>query len=315
MVKLVINIPCYNEEQTLPLVLRELPTSLPGIAVIEVQIVDDGSKDDTVSVARRMGVHRIIRHKKNLGLGTAFKTGVDAALAAGADIMVNTDGDGVFPADKIQLLILPILEGKADMVVGNRRPWEVKQYSPLKRFFQYFGNKLVRNLAGVRVPDMVCGFRAYSRETMLRLNVTTKFSYVLDVIVQAARKGMVIASLPITVKKETRKSRLFSNIFQHMYKSGVNIVRLFVLYEPFKTFLYLSMFFLVPAFILIGRFILLRFYMDYPGSLFLSALLAGVLLILGGLMLTLGALAELIAMNRRMIEEDLYLQRKYHFDG
>ncbi len=315
MVKLVINIPCFNEEGTLPLVLSSLPTSLPGVSVIEVQIVDDGSTDGTVAVATSFGVDRIIRHKKNLRLGVSFKDGVDAALAAGADIMVNMDGDNAFPADKIGLLISPILSGRADISVGNRTPWMVPHFSLMKRFFQYFGNMLIRSIADTGVPDMVCGFRAYSRDAMLRLNVTTKFSYVLDVIVQASRKGMVIASVPIESRVATRPSRLFKNIFEHMYKSGVNIVRLFVLYQPFKTFLYLSLVFLIPASVLITRFMILRFHFDYPGSLFLSLILAAVLLILGGLMLTLGALAELTALNRRLSEEQLYLARKYHYDG
>jgi glycosyltransferase involved in cell wall biosynthesis len=245
--KLVINIPCYNEEKTLPLVLRELPKKVPGFSSVEVQIVDDGSSDKTIEVAKSFGVTRIIRHKHNLGLGTAFKHGVEAALEAEADVFVNTDADNQYPSKYIPVLVKPIVDGSADVVIGNREPWKVKHFSPLKRALQWIGNGVVREIAGGKVPDTVSGFRAYNREALLRLNVTTKFSYVLDTIVQASRKGLKLESIVISTNAPTRKSRLFKNIFQHMYKSGVNVLRCYVLYEPFKTFLWLSLFFFIPA--------------------------------------------------------------------
>jgi glycosyltransferase involved in cell wall biosynthesis len=307
-VKVVINIPCYNEEKTLGLVLKELPKKIKGISSIEVQIVDDGSTDKTAEIARKFKV-KVIRHKKNLGLGTAFKTGMDAALEAGADIFVNTDADNQYPSKYIPDLIKPILEGKADIVLGNRQPWKVRHFSIFKRFCQYFGNMIARHIVGADVPDTISGFRAYSKEAMLRLNVTTQFSYVLDTIVQASKKGLVIKSVPIETNAPTRKSRLFKNIFQHMKKSASNILRCYAIYEPFKTFILLSLVFFAPAFILLIRFF--YYYFQGIGSGHLQSLIvSGILFFLGGLMFSLGVLADLIGIDRKLIEEQLYLKKK-----
>jgi glycosyltransferase involved in cell wall biosynthesis len=307
--KLVINIPCYNEEKTLPLVLKELPTKIEGIDVIEVQIVDDGSTDKTVEIAKKLGVKRIIRHKQNLGLGNAFRHGLERALEAGADIFVNTDADNQYPSKYIPDLVKPILEGKADMVIGNRQPWKVKHFSPIKRMFQYFGNMLTRTVAKTDVPDTVSGFRAYSKEAMLKLNVTTRFSYVLDTIVQASKKGLKITSVPITTNAPTRRSRLFKNMFQHMIKSGSNILRCYMIYEPFKTFLFFSFVAFAPAFVFSIRF-LIYYIQGTGGGHIQSLILASVLFILSGMMFTLGVLAELTGTNRRLIEEQLYYRKK-----
>ncbi|MDP4012091.1 MAG: glycosyltransferase family 2 protein, partial [Candidatus Nanoarchaeia archaeon] len=238
--KLVINIPCLNEEHTLPLVLKDIPKQIPGIDKIEVQIVDDGSNDRTVEVAKKLGVDRVIIHKTNQGLGNAFKYGMQVALEAGADIFVNTDADNQYPSRYISNLVKPIINQETDIVIGNRRPWKVKHFSFLKRVLQRFGNWATRNVLGSDVPDVVSGFRAYNREAMLKINVTTKFSYVLDTIMQAVQKGLKIKSIDIETNPPTRKSRLFSNIFQHMRKSAANLVRMYYLYEPLKTFAYLS---------------------------------------------------------------------------
>ncbi len=308
--KLVINIPCYNEEKTLPLVLREIPKKIKGISKIEIQIVDDGSTDRTVEVAKKLGVHRIIRHKQNLGLGVAFKHGIEAALEAGADIFVNTDGDNQYPGKYIKQLIQPILKHEADMVIGNRTPWKIGHFSAIKKFFQYWGNILVRWIAGSDVPDTVSGFRAYSREAMLRLNITTRFSYVLDTIVQAERKGLVIVSIPITTNPPTRKSRLFRNIFQHMTKSFVNVLRCYMIYEPFKTFMTFATLFFLPAFFLGVRFLYYNFFTKTGGAHIQSLILAAILFTLSGLMFVLGIIAELLGTNRKLHEEMLYLARK-----
>ncbi len=306
--KVLINIPCFNEEKTLSLVLKELPKKIKGVSSIEVQIVDDGCTDKTIQIAKKFGA-RVVRHKKNLGLGIAFKTGIDAALEAGADIFVNTDADNQYPSKYIPDLVKPILEGKADMVIGNRVPWKVKHFSPVKRFLQYFGNMLTRYIAGSDVPDTVSGFRAYSKEAMLRLNVTTQFSYVLDTIVQASKKGLVIVSVPISTNAPTRKSRLFKNMFQHMKKSASNILRCYAVYEPFKTFMILSLVFFVPALILLIRYFF--YYFQGIGSGHVQSLIiSGILFFLGGLMFSLGVLADLIGINRKLIEEQLYLKKK-----
>lgn len=306
--KLVINIPCYNEEKTLPLVLKELPKKISGIDKIEVQIVDDGSIDNTIEVAKKFGINRIIRHKKNLGLGTAFKHGIEAALENNADIFVNTDADNQYPSRYIQELVKPILEEKADIVIGNRTPWKVKHFSLLKRLFQYFGNMLTRKIAGIDVPDTVSGFRAYSKEAMLKLNIITKFSYVLDTIVQASKKGLVIKSVPIETNAPTRKSRLFKNMFEHMKTSVANILRVYAIYEPFKTFLYLSLLFFIPALVLLIRF--LYYYIINEGVHLQSLIISGILFFLFGIMFSLAVLADLIGINRTLMEEQLYIKRK-----
>jgi len=303
--KLVINIPCLNEEENLPRVLDEIPKEIKGADYIEVQVVDDGSTDNTSEVARKYGAS-VIRHKKNLGLGTAFKHGLEAALESGADIFVNTDADNQYPSRYIADLVKPIVEGEADIVIGNREPWKVKHFSPVKRILQFFGNMFTRFVAGSEVMDTVSGFRAYSREAMLKLNITTKFSYVLDTIVQAEHKGMVIKSIPIETNPPVRKSRLFKNIFQHIYKSAVNLLRCYVIYEPFKTFLWMTAVFLAPA-----LFLLLRFFLIYKAAGHIQSLVvASFMFALSGIMFSLGIIGEILAMNRKLNEEELYLYRK-----
>lgn len=304
--KLVINIPCLNEERTLPLVLRELPREIPGIREIEVQVVDDGSRDRTVDVALQHGCI-VLRHKRNLGLGTAFRTGADAALSRGCDIFVNTDADNQYPSRYIPLLVRPVLEGKADMVIGNRQPWKVRHFSPLKRSFQFIGNGITRRIAGMRVPDTVSGFRAYSREALLRLNVMSRFSYVLDTIVQAGKKGLVVKSVPIETNAPTRQSRLFSSMYQHMRKSAANILRVYTIYEPFKTFLMLSLVFFVPATLLALRFVY-YFFID-GGQGHIQGLIASAIgFTIGAILFSLGVIGDLIGINRMLLEE--LLQRK-----
>lgn len=309
--KLVINIPCYNEEQTLPMVLEELPKSISGIDEIEVQIVNDGSRDATVEVAKKYGC-RIVNHKMNMGLGYAFKHGMESALLHDADIMVNTDADNQYPSRYIADLVAPILSGQADIVIGNRKPWKVKHFSPLKRFFQYFGNMLTRNIAESDVPDMVSGFRAYSRDSLLMMNITTQFSYVLDTIVQASKKKLKIVSVDIETNAPTRKSRLFRNMYQHMWKSGMNLLRVYAIYEPFKTFLWIGIVFSIPAAILTVRF--LYFYFQDEAGHVQSLVIAAILFTLSGLSFAIGLLAFLIGINRKLIEENLYIQKMIYFN-
>ncbi|WP_246048711.1 glycosyltransferase family 2 protein [Leptospira sarikeiensis] len=309
--KLVINIPCYNEEATLSTVLSEIPKKIPGIQTIEVQIVDDGSKDRTAEIAAQYGC-KIISHKKNLGLGRAFKSGLEAALASGADIFVNTDADNQYPSSYIPDLIAPVLTGSSDIVIGNRVPWKVEHFSPLKRTLQWFGNLVVRNLIGTNIPDTVSGFRAYSRESLLRLNITTKFSYVLDTIVQAVKMDLAVSSIPIPTNPPTRKSRLFKNIFQHMWKSGTSLVRLLIIYRPFQFFGALSIVSFLPALAIAIRF-LIFFFLGIGKGHVQSLLFAVVLVIISGLFLVVGIVAFLVGMNRKLIEEMLYYERKKAF--
>ncbi|WP_244280598.1 glycosyltransferase family 2 protein [Leptospira saintgironsiae] len=309
--KLVINIPCYNEEKTLSTVLAEIPKKIPGIKTIEVQIVDDGSTDRTSEIAAAYGC-KIISHKKNLGLGRAFKSGVEAALESGADIFVNTDADNQYPSSYIPDLIKPVMAGSVDIAIGNRVPWKVEYFSPLKKTLQWFGNLVVRNLIGTDIPDTVSGFRAYSRESLLRLNVTTKFSYVLDTIVQAVKMDLAVSSIPIPTNPPTRKSRLFKNIFQHMWKSGTSLVRLLIIYRPFQFFGVLAITTFIPALAIAIRF-LIFFYLGIGKGHVQSLLFAVVLVIISGLFLVSGILAFLIGMNRKLNEETLYYEKKSHF--
>ncbi len=307
--KLVVNINCYNEEKTLPLVLNDIPKKIPGIDKIEVQIVDDGSTDKTVEVAKKHGCI-VIRHKINRGLGRAFNSGVLAALKRGCDIMVNSDGDNQYPSRYIPALVKPILESRADMVVGNRTPWKVKHFSLLKRALQYFGNILVRKMIQSPVRDTVSGFRSYSREALLRINVTSQFSYVLDTLMQAASKGLKIINYDIKTNAPTRKSRLFKNIFEHMRKSTANLIRVFYLYQPFKTFITLSLLSFLPGLFLFIRFF--YFYFTNAGySGYIQSLIIATLLVLGSvLFFVFGIIGDSIKTNRTLIEEGLYLSKR-----
>ncbi len=305
---LVINIPCFNEEQTLPIVLAELPKQIEGISKITVQVVDDGSSDGTVAVAQKHGC-RIIRHQRNRGLGNAFKSGLNGALAVGADILVNTDADNQYPAKYITELIQPIIDNNSDIVVGNRQPWKVKHFSRYKRLLQLVGNFLVRCIADCKVPDMISGFRAYSREAMLNLNVTTKFSYVLDTIVQASKKGLLIKSVPVTTNPPTRESRLFKGSLQHIRKSAIDILRLYLIYEPFKTFFLLAMLLAAPGIALIVRFLI--YYTQGQGDGYIQSLVISVVFILlSAASLIIGIVAGLISINRLLIEDGLAITKR-----
>jgi glycosyltransferase involved in cell wall biosynthesis len=301
--KLIIQIPCFNEEKTLPLVLKEIPKSIKGVKKVEVVIIDDGSSDRTESVAKKYGA-TVLKHNVNRGLGNAFNTGLDYALKQNVDILVNTDADNQYPSRYIEKLVQKVINENCDMVIGNRRPWKVKYFSPFKRFMQWFGSSLIRTLTQTKVPDTVSGFRAYSKRAMRELNITTKFSYVLDTIMQASQKGLKIGSVPIQINPPTRKSRLFKNIFQHMWKSGMNILRIYSIYQPFKTFLALSLVFFVPGFILGTRFI--YYFIINQGTGHIQSLIAtAILLITSVMMFSLGIIGELLKTNRLLIERCL----------
>jgi len=248
--KLVINIPCYNEERTLPLVLGELPTQIADISEIRIQIVDDGSEDNTASVARKFGC-QVIKHDRNLGLGYAFQTGVNAALDGGCDLFVNIDADNQYPSKYIEDLIQPILKNESDIVIGNRQPWKVRHFSILKRILQWVGNGIIRLLLNIDCPDAVSGFRAYSRGALEKLHVTTSYSYTIDTLVQAAHKGLRIRSLKIQTNPPTRESRLSKNVSQYIALTMLNFVQVMLIYEPGKIVLLGAFFLLTPLVIII----------------------------------------------------------------
>ncbi len=309
--KLVINIPCFNEENTLPLVLKEIPKKITGIKSIEVQIVDDGSTDRTCEIAKKYNC-RVIKHKHNCGLGIAFKTGMEAALENGADIFVNTDADNQYPCSYIADLIKPVMENNADLVIGDRQTWSVHHFSFLKKILQWVGSYFVRLLTQTEVPDTVSGFRAYSRDAMLRLNVTTKFSYVLDTIMQCRRKNLRILSVPIQINSPTRPSRLFKNMFQHIRKSGFNLIRLYVIYKPLPTFILASFITFIPAGILIIRF--MYYFLTVDGRGHIQSLIASAIIINVCVMLiALGIIGEIIGVSRILTEEHLYFQKKQYY--
>lgn len=311
--KLIIQIPCYNEEKTLPLVLKELPKKIEGIDIIEYQIINDGSTDKTVEVAKKYGVHHIVEYVGNKGLGVAFKTGIEHALMQGADIVVNTDGDNQYPSKYIPDLVKPIVDEQADIVISDRQTAKIKHFSSVKKWLQWLGSAMVRVLSGTDVPDTVSGFRAYSRESLLQLNVTSRFSYVLDTIIQAGKKGLKIKAVKITTNPPTRKSRLFKNIWQHIKKSTADMLRIYTMYEPLKVFSLMAFPFVLVWSGFVFRFLYLYLIEDIGSGRIQSLVLSGVLINIGFVLFAMGVIGDMIAKNRKLIEDNLYLEKKERF--
>lgn len=308
---LIIQIPCYNEAATLPEVIADLPQALPGISRLEALIIDDGSGDDTVAVAHRLGIDQVVRHSYNRGLAAAFQTGLETCLKLGADIIVNTDGDHQYPGAEIARLVEPILAGQADIVIGDRQTHAVAHFSPLKRFLQQWGSWVVRLASGAPVPDATSGFRAYSREAALRMVILTRYTYTLETIIQAGKKGLRVVSVPIQVNAPRRESRLIKSNWAYVKHSAATIVRLYTLYEPLKTFTYLSLPFLLVGLALLARF----FYFYITGATGVaryiqSIAVGGTSLTIGFLLIILGVIGDLIATNRLLIEETLYRTKR-----
>ena len=243
--RLVVQIPCLDEEETLPAVLASIPTQIPGIDDIIVLIVDDGCTDRTVEVARAYGVTEFVHHVRNQGLGRSFHDGIVRALELGADIVVNTDGDNQYPQARIGDLVQPLVRGEADIVIGDRQVHLVQHFSPTKRLLQRVGSAVVNRAAGTALPDAASGFRAYSRESLMVLNTITRFSYCMETIIQAGNKQLKIASLPIVTNPKTRESRLFKSTPEHVLKSARAIIRSFLMYRPYLVFLWLTVLFSV----------------------------------------------------------------------
>lgn len=307
--KLIIQIPCHNEEQTLPQVLQDVPREIPGIDSIETQIIDDGSSDNTVAVARELGVNHIVSYVGHKGLAAAFKRGLNHALNHGADILVNTDGDNQYRSADIPRLVEPIVRQEADIVIGDRGVTQNSHFSGLKRFLQWFGSNVTAGLAGVTVPDAVSGFRAYNRTAMREINVVSEFSYVLDTTVQASKKRLIIDHVPIETNAPTRPSRLFKSMGEHIKRSGSDLVRIYSLYEPFKVFLCLAL-----LFILLGTYPLVRFvyfYLTEGGRGHIQSLIFGAIFyIIGFQFLGMGILGEHMRINRKLIEDILLRQKE-----
>jgi glycosyltransferase involved in cell wall biosynthesis len=303
--KLIIQIPCFNESQHLPATVADLPHHIPGISSIEVLVIDDGSTDGTSEVARRVGVHQILRIPRNRGLAHAYMAGLDASLRLGADIIVNTDADNQYCADDIANLVEPILRGEAELVVGDRRPGTLAHFSPMKRFLQRLGTALVRHASATDVADSTSGFRALTRNAAAHLFVHNAFTYTLETLIQAGRAGLVIRNVPVRTNPSTRKSRLFRSIPDYLRRAGPVIFRAYAMYRPVQTFSALATALSALGFIGIGRF--LYFWIKNPAySGHTQSLVVGVgCIILAFLVGLLALLSELLAANRRLIEETL----------
>ena len=308
MKKLIIQIPCLNEAQTLPATLGDLPRSIPGVDAIEILVIDDGSRDGTGDVARACGVHHIVRLRRNKGLAAAFQAGIDACLKAGADFIVNTDADNQYAGSEIPRLLAPLLRGEADICIGDRNIAELRHMSWRKRQLQALGSWVVRQVSNTSVPDTTSGFRAYTREAALRMTIVSEFSYTLESIIQAGKKRMAIAHVPIRVNPRTRESRLFDSIFSYIKRSGATIVRIYAMYEPLKVFTYIGLTVFGAGFLLGLRLVYYYFQFE-AGRHIPSAIAAAVLMIVGFMVLVIGLVADLISANRKLLEDLLYRVR------
>jgi glycosyltransferase involved in cell wall biosynthesis len=314
-VKLVVQIPCLNEEATLPLVFEKMPRQIPGIDSIEFLVIDDGSTDRTRDVAARLGTHHLIRHTRNMGLGQSFHDGVLKALELDADIVVNTDGDNQYPSEMIPELVKPILEGRADIVIGDRQTHTIEHFSPVKKFLQRSGSRVVSVVAGTDLPDAASGFRAYSREALLRLNPMARFSYCMETTIQAGQKRLAITSIPIETNPKTRESRLFGSMTEHVVRSALIILRSYVMYRPMLLFTTISGVLFALALVPFVRFvILLEFGHDSAGVRHIQSLIAGAVLLIASLLFfALGVIADLIRINRALTEDSLEQQKRERF--
>ena len=311
--KLIIQIPCYNEAETLEIALNDLPKQIEGIDEIEYLIINDGSKDNTVQVAKEWGVHHVVNFRCNRGLAKGFMAGLDACLKAGADIIVNTDADNQYCGEDIEKLIAPILKGEADIVVGERPIDDIEHFSFIKKKLQHLGSWVVRKASKTNIPDAPSGFRAYSRDAAIRMNVVNDYTYTLETIVQAGRNRMAITSVPIRTNPELRESRLFHSMWGYVKKSVLTILRAFMWYKPLYCFNLVAA---VPTLIGLGvtiRFLI--FYFTGRGSGHIQSLiLACTLLIIGFITFVIGLLADVIAANRKILEDTQYHVKKMEYD-
>jgi glycosyltransferase involved in cell wall biosynthesis len=310
--KIVVQIPCLNEEKTLPLVLRSIPKRIGGVDKIIILIIDDGSIDRTVEVAKKHGVKHFVYHKKTMGLARSFHDGIDRALELGADIIVNTDGDNQYPQEVIGKLVAPILTGQADIVVADRQTQQIEHFSPLKKFFQKMGSNVVNRAAGTNLPDAASGFRAYSRSAAIRINIITQFSYCMETIIQAGNKRIPITSIKIRTNPKTRESRLFKSMWHHMYKSGQAIIKSFIMYRP-------HLIFLPPAFIFLtgGVALFLRYaFLASSGNQgsHIQSLLLGLAMLTASLVaFALAIISDLVKTNRILLEDSLERIKRMQF--
>jgi glycosyltransferase involved in cell wall biosynthesis len=311
--KVFIQVPCLNEEKTLPLVLKSMPKKIKGVDQLEILIIDDGSSDKTIEIAKQYGVKHFVKHTRNMGLARSFRDGTDYALAHGADIVVNTDGDNQYPSEKIGDLVQPIIHGEADIVIGDRQTHTIEHFSPLKKTLQRFGSYIVNKVADTDLPDAASGFRAYNRESLLRLNIVTKFSYCMETIIQAGNKRLKIASVPITTNPKLRESRLFKSMWQHVRQSAAAIVRAYLMYQPLAVFVTLGTILLIAGLVPFVRYFVLLI-IDSRGDHIQSLLLGAILLIGALLAYALGVISDLIRTNRTLHEDSLERIKRLQYE-
>lgn len=302
--KVFVQISCLNEEATLPLVLRSIPKKIKNVDSIEVLIIDDGCTDKTVEVAKAHGVKHFVTHTRNMGLARGFHDGANYALAHGADIFVNTDGDNQYPQERIADLVQPIIAGEADIVIGDRQTSKIAHFSPFKKLMQRFGSWVVNKAAGTTLPDAASGFRAYSRQSLYRLNIITQFSYCMETIIQAGNKRLKIVSIPIETNPKTRESRLFKNIGQHMIQSAKAILRSYIVYRPYMIFVTSGIFFLLVGLVPFIRFVIMSLSGDARGHL-QSLIIGSALLTASLLSFALVIISDLLRANRILLEDQL----------
>ena len=309
--KVIIQIPCYNEEKTLPLTVADLPKKIPGVDEIEILIIDDGSMDRTREVAVECGVHHVVGFRKNRGLARAFMLGIDSCLERGADIIVNTDADNQYCGFDIVKLVEPLIQKEADMVIGDRDTATISHFSFIKKMLQKHGSMVAGRFAGLNVPDATSGFRAMTREAALELNVVSDFSYTLETLIHAGRKKLAVKHVPIRTNPKLRESRLAKTMIDFVRKSSSTMLRVYTTTDPLKVFVTAAGVSFFAAFVIFSRY--LYYYLYGKGSGHIQSLILGIVLFLmSGFFLTIGILADLIAANRKLLEEILKRERDRH---
>ena len=302
--KVIIQIPCFNEAEQLPATLRDLPHEIPGVDELEWLIIDDGSTDDTLAVARANGVDHIVRFTAHKGLAAAFQAGLDACLKLGADVIVNTDADNQYSGADIPKLVQPIIEGHADLVVGDRRVGQIDEFSPVKKALQHVGGAVVRRFSDTTIPDVTSGFRAYSREAALQVQVVSKFTYALETIIQAGKMFVAVDSVPISTNPRTRESRLFSSIWQYVRRNALAILRIYTMYEPLRVFTIAAGLVAIVGAAIWARFIYYFATGDGHGHV-QSLILGATMLIIAVQLAALGVLADVLAAMRVLLQRSL----------
>ena len=310
-------IPCLNEETTLPLVVATIPKKIPGIDKIDILLINDGSTDKTVDVAKALGITHFIHHPKNRGLALSLRDGIRGALEMGADILVLTDGDNQYPQERIPDLIKPIMDGEVDTVIADRQVQDIEHFSPVKKFLQRFGTSVMNAAANTNIPDSTCGFRAYNRESAIKLNLIGKFNFAMETTLQASNKRLALGTITIKTNPKTRESRLFKSNWQHVRKSGLALINSYTMYKPVTVFMTLGTFLLIAGLIPFVHFLAVYFSSTSNhafGPHHLQTLIIGTVLLNASFVsFTLGIVANLIGINRSLIEDVIEEQRRARY--